>query len=265
MSVLGIDVGGSGIKAALVDLATGQLAVERRKILTPQPATPAAVAATVAALAAQFDPPAGIGVAVPAVVKNGTTLTAANIDPAWIGCDAGAVFGDALGRPVAVLNDADAAGLAEMRFGSRRALRGTVVMLTLGTGLGSALFVDGALVPNTEFGHMDIRGKPAERRAAAQVRKQEHLSWGKWALRLSEVLVTIERLLWPDLFILGGGVSRKHEKFIPLLECRTPVVAAALGNDAGIVGAALAAPGDGRIHPAGSDAFQASSSATSGR
>ena len=244
MSVLGIDVGGSGVKAALVDLATGQLAVERRKILTPQPATPAAVAATVAALAAQFEPAAGTGVAVPAVVKHGTTLTAANIDPAWIGCDAGAVFAAALGRPVAVLNDADAAGLAEMRFGAGRGVTGTVIMLTLGTGIGSAVFVDGTLVPNTEFGHLDIRGKPAERRAAAQVRKLAHLSWGKWALRLSEVLIAIERLLWPDLFILGGGVSRRHEKFAPLLECRTPVVPAALGNDAGIVGAALAASCD---------------------
>lgn len=244
MSVLGIDVGGSGIKGAPVDLATGRLLLERHKVLTPRPATPDAVAATVAALVAQFDAPDEIGVAVPAVVKEGTTLTAANIDPAWIGRDAGAMFHAALGRPVAVLNDADAAGLAEMRFGAGRDRRGTVVVLTLGTGIGSAVFVDGVLVPNTEFGHMDIRGKPAERRAAAQVRKLERLPWSGWALRLSEVLVGIERLLWPDLFILGGGVSRRQEKFIPLLECRTPIVAAALGNDAGIVGAALAAAGD---------------------
>jgi len=241
MSVLGIDVGGSGIKGAPVDPAEGRLMLARHKVLTPRPATPEAVAASVAALAAQFETRGAVGVAVPAVVKGGVAHTAANIDSAWIGCDIGALLQGALGRPVLVLNDADAAGLAEMRFGAGRGRPGTVVMLTLGTGIGSAVFVDGVLVPNTEFGHMDIRGKGAERRAAAQVRKAEGLSWAAWATRLSEVLVAIERLLWPDLYILGGGVSRKHEKFVPLLECRTPVVPAALGNDAGIVGAALAA------------------------
>lgn len=252
MSVLGVDVGGSGIKGAPVDPATGRLVIERHKLDTPQPATPEAVAAAVAALVSEFDPPDCIGVAVPAVVKQGRTFTAANIDSAWIGCDAAAAFQAALGRPAVVLNDADAAGLAEMRFGAGRDRRGTVVMLTLGTGIGSAVFVDGVLVPNSEFGHMDVRGTAAERRAAAQVRKLESLSWDAWAQRLSEVLIAIEQLLWPDLYILGGGVSRKQEKFVPLLECRTPVVAAALGNDAGIVGAALAAA-------------QACSSATSGK
>lgn len=244
MSVLGIDVGGSGIKGAPVDLAAGRLFVERHKLSTPQPATPAAVAAAVAELAARFDRPRRVGVAVPAVVTHGVTRTAANIDPAWIGCDVGRLLHDALGCPVQVLNDADAAGLAEMRYGAGAGQRGTVVLLTLGTGIGSAVFTDGVLVRNSEFGHLDLGGKPAERRASAQVRKNEELSWGRWAARLSEVLVAIEGLLWPDLFIIGGGISRKHDKFLPLLECRTPVLPAALGNDAGIVGAALAAGQD---------------------
>ena len=244
MSVLGIDIGGSGIKGAPVNLVAGRLATERRRVVTPQPATPAAVLASVVELAEQFEARGSIGVAVPAVVKHGIAQTAANIDPAWIGCDIGHLLHEALGRPVAVLNDADAAGLAEMRFGAGQGQRGMVVMLTLGTGIGSAVFVDGRLVPNTEFGHMDIRGKEAEHRASAQLRKNEGLSWAKWATRVSEVLVAFEQLLWPDLYIIGGGVSRKHEKFLPLLECRTPVVPAALGNDAGIVGAALATSGD---------------------
>ncbi|MFU8895892.1 MAG: polyphosphate--glucose phosphotransferase [Gammaproteobacteria bacterium] len=241
MNILGIDVGGSGIKGATVDCVAGRLQVERHKVLTPQPATPAAVAAVLAEVAGHFEGFNRVGVAVPAVVKQGVTHTAANIDPAWIGCDAAGLLRSALGLPVAVLNDADAAGLAEMRFGAGRDQRGTVVLLTLGTGIGSAVFVDGVLVPNTEFGHMDIRGKEAEHRAAGQVRKAEDLSWPRWSERLSEVLQAMEALLWPDLFIIGGGVSRKHDKFIPLLECRTPVAPAALGNDAGIVGAALAA------------------------
>ncbi len=244
MNLLGIDVGGSGIKGAPVDLAAGRLAVERHKVLTPQPATPGAVGAAVVELATQFGTRGPVGVAVPAVVMHGVAQTAANIDPAWIGCDIGRLLGEALGRPVVVLNDADAAGLAEMRFGAGRDRQGTVVLLTLGTGIGSSVFVDGVLLPNSEFGHLDIRGKDAEHRASAQVRTAEDLSWEKWAARLSEVLVAIEQLVWPDVYIIGGGVSRKHEKFIPLLQCRTPVVPAALGNDAGIVGAALAAQGD---------------------
>lgn len=244
MSVLGIDVGGSGIKGAPVNLVEGRLATARHKLPTPQPATPEAVAASVVELAGQFEIHGSVGVAVPAVIKRGIAQTAANIDPAWIGCDIGRLLHAALGRPVAVLNDADAAGLAEMRYGAGRGRCGTVVMLTLGTGIGSALFVDGVLWPDTEFGHLDIRGKAAEHRAAAQLRKAEGLGWEKWAARVSEVLVAIERLLWPDLYIIGGGVSRKHDKFLPLLQCRTPVVPAALGNDAGIIGAALAATGD---------------------
>lgn len=240
MSILGIDVGGSGIKGAPVDLVTGTLVTERHKLLTPRPATPAAVATAVAELARQFPPAARTGITVPAVVMHGITQTAANIDPEWIGCDACQLFSVALGSPVTVLNDADAAGLAEMRYGVGREARGTVVVLTLGTGIGSAVFLDGRLVPNTEFGHMEIRGMEAEHRASAQARKNDHLSWTKWAARVSGVLVALEKLLWPDLFIIGGGVSRKADKFLPLLKCRTRVVPAELGNDAGIVGAALA-------------------------
>ena len=243
MSVLGIDVGGSGIKGAPVDLAAGQLAAERHKLATPRPATPEAVAAAVVELAGRFATPRRVGVVVPAVVKHGVAWTAANIDPAWIGCDVGLLLHDALGCPVQVLNDADAAGLAEMRFGAGAGQRGTVVMLTLGTGIGSAVFSGGVLVPNTEFGHLDLRGKPAERRASALVRETQELSGEKWAGRLTELLVALEGLLWPDLFIIGGGVSSKHARFLPLLRCRTPVVPATLGNDAGIVGAALAADG----------------------
>jgi polyphosphate glucokinase len=241
MSILGIDVGGSGIKGAPVDLPSGRLLTERHKMLTPQPATPAAVAAAVAEVARKFDPAERVGVAVPAVIKQGVAYTAANIDPEWVGCDIQGVFSVALGARVTVLNDADAAGLAEMRFGAGRDVPGTVIMLTLGTGIGSAVFLDGRLVPNTEFGHMEIRGDEAEHRASAQARKNNHLSWTKWAARVSQVLVALEQLVWPDLFIIGGGVSRKSDKFLPLLKCQTRVVPAALGNDAGIVGAALAA------------------------
>lgn len=244
MNIIGIDIGGSGIKGAPVDLGAGRLTTERHKLVTPQPATPAAVAAAAAGLAREFPPAIRYGIAVPAVVKNGVAHTAANIDPEWVGCDIGRLFAVALGAPVTVLNDADAAGLAEMRFGAGRDEPGTVVMLTFGTGIGSAVFLDGRLVPNTEFGHMEVNGDEAEHWAAAQVRKNQNLSWGKWAARVSEVLVALENLVWPDLFIVGGGVSRKADKFMPLLECRTRVVPAALGNDAGIVGAALAAAGD---------------------
>lgn len=238
--VLGIDVGGSGIKGAPVDVEAGALLCERHKLDTPRPATPEAVVAAIVELAAQFESAERIGVTVPAVVKDGVAHTAANIDPAWIGFDIGALLESTLGGcPVTVMNDGDAAGLAEMQHGAGRGQRGTVIMLTLGTGIGSAVFVDGVLVPNTELGHMEVGGKEAEHRAAAQVRERDGLSWVKWTGQLSKVLVTIENLLWPDLFILGGGISRKHEKFLPLLRCRTPVVPAALGNDAGIVGAAM--------------------------
>jgi polyphosphate glucokinase len=246
---LGIDVGGTGVKAAVVDLETGALVSERVRVKTPTPATPQAVAQVIArivdrlAKGVELPPDLPVGCGLPGVVLERELVTAVNIGPGWSDEPAADVIGAAISRRVQVVNDADAAGLAEMRFGAGRDRRGTVIMLTLGTGIGSAVFVDGVLVPNTEFGHLDIGGIVAERRASALVRKNEGLSWEKWAGRLSRVLVAIEGLLWPDLFIIGGGVSRRHEKFVPLLQCGTPVVPATLTNDAGIVGAALAADG----------------------
>jgi len=238
----GVDVGGSGIKGAIVDLDTGELVEDRIKIETPRPATPDAVAATVAEIVAraQWDGP--VGVTLPAVVTAGVARTAANIDPSWIGTDARSILSTALGgRDVTVLNDADAAGLAEYRYGAGRDVDGLVVLLTFGTGIGSAVIHRGVLLPNTEFGHMEVDGKEAEHRAASSVKDTEGLSYKEWAAEVSRVLCRFEDLLWPDLFIAGGGISRKHEKWIPRLENRTPVVPAALLNTAGIVGAALVA------------------------
>jgi polyphosphate glucokinase len=238
---LGIDIGGSGIKGAPVDLDRGDLSVERIRIETPEPSTPDAIMAIVAEIVAAFpDVPGAIGAALPSVVRNGVAETAANIDPAWVGTDVAARFSAALERPVSVINDADAAGLAEMRYGAGRGRAGTVLVCTLGTGIGSALFLDGRLVPNTEFGHIEVRGKDGEKRAAASVRSERKLSWVDWAERLDEYLRRLEALIWPDLIILGGGVSRRHDRFIPLLTTRSPVVPAELQNAAGIVGAALA-------------------------
>ena len=237
----GVDVGGSGVKAAPVDLSRGELAGERLRIPTPQPATPDAVAAAVAEVVARHGWPGPVGVTLPCVLRKGTTFTAANVDPAWIGTDATGLLAGTLSRPVAVLNDADAAGIAEMRYGVGRDRRGVVVLLTFGTGIGSAVFVDRMLLPNTELGHLEVNGHDAESRAAASVRQAEGLSWPDWAHRVSEYLRRLEDLLWPDLIVAGGGVSRKAEKWIPLLNCRTEVVPAALLNAAGIVGAALAA------------------------
>lgn len=238
---LGIDIGGTGIKGAPVDVATGSLLVARRRIPTPQPATPDAVTEVVAELARAFDWTGPIGATFPAVVRRGVVHTASNVDDAWIGTDAAASFGAATGTEVTVLNDADAAGVAEVAFGAGRARPGTVVMLTLGTGIGSAVFVGGTLVPNTEFGKLEIRGKAAERRAAESVRERKDLSWKEWAERLDEFLASLEALLWPELIIVGGGVSKKADKFLPLLHARAELVPAALRNDAGIIGAALAA------------------------
>lgn len=237
----GVDVGGSGVKAAPVDLRRGELAGERLRIPTPQPATPDAVAGAVAEVVARHRWPGRVGVTLPCVLRKGTAFTAANVDPAWIGTDAAGLLAGTLSRPVAVLNDADAAGIAEMRYGVGRDHHGVVVLLTFGTGIGSAVFVDRMLLPNTELGHLEVNGHDAESRAAASVRQAEGLSWPDWARRVSEYLRRLEDLLWPDLIVAGGGVSRKSEKWIPLLECRTEVVPAALLNAAGIVGAALAA------------------------
>jgi polyphosphate glucokinase len=238
---LGIDIGGSGIKGALVDLERGALAAERVRLETPQPATPEAVIATTAAVIGSFPSEGPVGIGLPAAIVGGVVMTAANLDRAWIGTSAEELFSTAVGRPCALLNDADAAGLAEVRYGAGAGVRGVVLVLTLGTGIGSALFLDGRLVPNTELGHIEVRGKDAELRAAASVRKAKKLSMEEWAQRLDEYIDRIDQLLWPDLIILGGGISRRAAEFVPLLTPRPRVVPAALQNEAGIIGAALRA------------------------
>jgi len=237
---LGIDIGGSGIKGAPVDTKLGQLTTERCRIDTPHPATPAAVARTVAEVAAHFDWHGPIGATMPGVVKAGTLLTAANIDKQWIGTNAAELFSDATGNPVTVLNDADAAGIAEMRFGAGKGRDGVVVMVTLGTGIGFALFHNGVLVPNTELGHLEMNGKDAETQASARIRDEKSESWKKWAAKVDDYLDHVDQLLWPDLIIIGGGVSKKADKFFPYLTTRAELVAATFENDAGIIGAALA-------------------------
>jgi polyphosphate glucokinase len=239
--VLGIDIGGTGIKAAPVDLSTGTLLAERIKLDTPQPSEPTAVAAVVHELVDRFSWTGPAGVTFPGVVIDSVVRTAANVDRAWIDTDARELLGQETGLVVTVINDADAAGLAEMKFGAGVGQKGTVLMLTLGTGIGSALFIDGILVPNTEFGHIEIRGKDAEKRASEWVREERDLSWGKWAGRVDEYLEHMEQLLSPQLIIIGGGISKRSGKFLPLLTgLRATVVAAAMHNDAGIVGAAMA-------------------------
>lgn len=237
----GIDVGGSGIKGCDVDLTTGTLVGQRMRIATPEPSTPDAVAQVAARIVEAFGWHGQLGVTLPCVVKHGTVLTAANVDQSWIGTDAPAVFTKQIGEPVRVLNDADAAGLAEMRYGAGRGERGVVVLLTFGTGIGSAVFSDGELVPNTEFGHLQLDGMDAEDAAAASVKDEQRLSWEEWTPRVSRYLLALESLVWPDLIIVGGGVSKQADRWLPLLRNRTTVVAAQLRNDAGIVGAALAA------------------------
>ncbi len=242
MQILGVDIGGTGIKAAPVDVTTGTLAAERVKLATPRPAEPDAIADVVRQLVTGFGWKGPAGIAFPGVIADGITRTAANLEPAWIGLDARALFGKAAGVPVTMINDADAAGLAEMKFGAGAGRKGTVLVLTFGTGIGSALFIDGILVPNTEFGHIEIRGKDAEKRASEHAKALHDLSWGDWAGRVDEYLEHMEALLSPGLFIVGGGISRKSDKFLPLLTGLTaPVVPAAMHNDAGIVGAAMAA------------------------
>lgn len=237
----GVDVGGSGIKGGIVDLDTGELVGDRVRIDTPRPATPHAVADTVAELLTRFDWDGPVGITLPCVIKSGTARTAANVDPGWIGTDAVALFRGVLpGRTITVLNDADAAGMAENLYGAGKEVDGVVVLLTFGTGIGSAVIQDGVLLPNTELGHLEVDGQEAEHRAAASVKETRDLSWKEWAPHVSQVLKTLEDLLWPDLFIAGGGVSRKAAKWIPLLDNRTRVVPATLENTAGIVGAAVA-------------------------
>jgi polyphosphate glucokinase len=241
----GVDVGGSGVKGGIVDLDTGLLIGERFKLLTPQPSTPAAIAKTVAEVVAHFGWTGPLGVTYPGVVVNGVVQTAANVDKSWIGTDADDVISAAVGGlPVTVLNDADAAGLAENRYGAGRDKSGVIVLLTFGTGIGSAVIHKGVLLPNTELGHLEVGGKEAEHRAASSVKERKEWSYPRWSEEVTKVLIAIENLIWPDLFIAGGGISRKSEKWIPLLKNRTPVVAATLLNEAGIVGAAMAAQGD---------------------
>lgn len=236
----GIDVGGSGVKGAVIDLDTGEMVGERIKILTPQPSTPEAIAATVTAIVEQAGWDGPVGITLPSVVTDGIARSAANIDKSWIGTDAVALFSAALGgRTVTVMNDADAAGIAEDAYGAGKDTTGVVILLTFGTGIGSAVLHNGILLPNTEFGHLEVDGKEAEHRAASSVKEKKDLSYKEWAVEVSKVLTTFENLLWPDLFIAGGGISRKHEKWIPHLTNRTPVVPATLLNTAGIAGAAL--------------------------
>ena len=241
----GIDVGGSGVKGGIVDLDTGQLIGERFKLETPQPATPEAVSKTVAAVVREFGWTEKVGVTYPGVVTDGIVRTAANVDKGWIGCNASGFYSKALGgQNVIVLNDADAAGLAEEKFGAGRDNTGVIVLLTFGTGIGSAVIHNGVLLPNTEFGHIEVGGKEAEHRAASSVKENKGWSYERWTVEVTKVLVVIENAIWPDLFIAGGGISRKADKWVPLLKNRTPVVAAALQNTAGIVGAAMAADVD---------------------
>ena len=236
----GIDFGGSGIKGAPVDLEAGDFAAERVRIKTPKPSTPEAVAGVFAELLASFDDSTGsVGVTVPAVVRHGVVSSAANIDASWIGTDADALFTKATGRDVHVVNDADAAGLAEVRYGAAMGRGGLVIVTTLGTGIGSAILYDGVLVPNSELGHLEIDGHDAEKRAAASAREREDLSWDDWGKRLTTYYRKLEQLFSPELFVVGGGVSKKADKFLDLIDIDTEIIPAQLLNDAGIVGAAL--------------------------
>lgn len=243
MQIMGVDIGGTGIKGAPVDLDRGDLARERHKVLTPQPATPDGVAGCVAEVVRAFSWEGPVGVTFPGVVTGGIIRSAANMDRSWVGADAAALLSRELGGPpVTVLNDADAAGVAEMTYGAGRGRGGTVILLTLGTGIGSAVFTDGRLVPNTELGHLELKGHDAETRASVKAKEDEGLTWERWAHRVQKYLAHVEMLFSPDLFIIGGGVSRKPEKFLPLIEgIRAEILPAELQNNAGIVGAAMAA------------------------
>ncbi|MTB72777.1 ROK family protein [Arsenicicoccus sp. MKL-02] len=249
---LGIDVGGSGIKGAPVDLETGEFAAERVRIPTPEESTPEAVADVIAQIIDELDevgPDAPVGITVPGVVTHGVVRSAANIDKRWLDRDADKLFTERLGRDVHVVNDADAAGVAEVRYGAARGKDGFVILTTLGTGIGIALIHDGVLIPNAELGHLELDGRDAETRASNGVREAKELSWEEWAERLQRYYSHLENLLWPDLFVVGGGVSKKSKKFLPLLDLRTPIIPATLLNSAGIVGAAaLAADEAARRH-----------------
>ena len=242
----GVDIGGSGIKGAPVDLRSGKFTDDRHRVTTPQPSTPEAVAAVVKDVLDHFSWDGPFGCTFPAVVQHGTVRTAANVDQAWIGTDAEKLLREVTGRAPLVVNDADAAGLAEVRFGAARDQDGVVLVSTLGTGIGSALLVGGRLVPNTELGHLEVDGHDAETKAADSAREREQLSWADWAARLSRYLQHVENLLWPDLIVLGGGVSKKADDWLSLVETRTELVPATLRNNAGIVGAAVLAAEQGK-------------------
>lgn len=241
MHALGIDIGGSGIKGAPVDTDAGLLAAGRHRVATPQPATPSAVVATTAEVVRFFDWDGPVGITFPAVVQGGIVKTAANVDDSWIGAKGAELFSQAIGRDVVLLNDADAAGLAEVRFGAGRNAKGTVLMVTFGTGIGSGLFVDGELVPNTELGHLQIHGVDAEHYAAGRLQEEGGMSYEEWGDRVNEYLNLVHRLFWPDLIIAGGGISKNWDKWADRLVVPTQVVPAELRNEAGIVGAAVAA------------------------
>jgi len=249
--VLGIDIGGSGIKGAPVDLATGEFTAKRLRITTPQKSTPKNVAEVVAEIVDKFSNTIGdgpLGVTIPAVVTHGKTRTAANIDKSWIDAEAEKIFEKRLGRDILLVNDADAAGIAEVHYGAAKGHPGLVVMVTLGTGIGTAIVYRGVLIPNSELGHIEIDGHDAETRAAASVKEKQGLSYSEWIPRLQKYLSRLEALLWPDLIVIGGGISKNSDKFIPKLKLNADVVPAKLLNTAGIVGAAWLAA-DRQIHP----------------
>lgn len=241
MNILGIDVGGSGIKGAPVDSETGQLLADRIRIKTPKNGEPEPIAEVVKQIAQSFNWSGPIGIGFPAPIKSGVAMMAANVSEKWVGTNADALFTKVTGCECTLINDADAAGLAEMTFGAGRGQPGTVIMITLGTGIGTAIFHRGHLLPNTEFGHLEVKGEDAEFRASDAARQREELSWKKYAKRLTRYFNELEKLFWPDLFIIGGGISKESEKYLPLLTIDTPIITAQMLNQAGIVGAALGA------------------------
>ncbi len=241
MEVLGVDIGGTGIKGAPVDTDTGTLLAPRYRLLTPNPAKPRPVAETVSKISKHFGWKGPLGIGFPGVIRKGVTLTAANIHKDWVGLNAAKFIKKVTGRKSCIINDADAAGLAEMAFGAGKGRQGVVMLITIGTGLGTALFTDGHLLPNSEFGHLEIDGVEAEWMASDAARKREHLSWKKWGQRFDQFLHTMEKLIWPDLIILGGGISKKHAQFLPYITVQAEVMPAQMLNEAGIVGAAVGA------------------------
>jgi polyphosphate glucokinase len=246
-TAVGIDIGGTGIKAAIVDVVTGELVSDRLKVATPEGGAPDDIVREVVSLLEQLSPEPGapVGVCFPAIVLHGRTMSAANVSKKWIGLQAEELFEKALGREIHFVNDADAAGFAEAKYGAAKGRSGLVILTTLGTGIGSAFIYNGVLIPNSELGHLQIDGKDAERRASNAVRERTRLSWKRWASRLQRYYSHVEFLFSPDLFIVGGGVSKHHEEFLPLLQLRTPIVPAELRNNAGILGAAALAAGFG--------------------